>query len=142
MGKKYYKVVRQGRYNTENVYDSCRTISPELKCSYSLNKWTYPLVKGSKLMVFDNLSDAITFIINTNTYDLDDIIFECEVKKPSKKWAIFRWLCVPQENTYIKICKLRLQKKKFTHLLDKDENKHIPYGTVFCDAVKLLKKVD
>jgi len=48
---------------------------------------------------------------------------------------------VPDICLLLKAFKLRLNKKKFTHLLILNEGTYKPYGTIFVDAVKLTKRV-
>jgi len=102
---------------------------------YDINKWTLPL-PGSKLMVFDDLESARCFS------NIEDAVFECKVKNPSKKWAGFQYVMRTKDiPTMLKANKLRLQKKKFTHLLPNDQQ-FTPFHTVFVDAVKLTKIIN
>jgi len=135
MNRKYYKVV--DRFQQTNHYCSCRMHEKDIECFYHLNEWTYPLVKGSKLMVFDSLSHAREFRMSDHEY-----IFECEVKKPSKKWMGFLFgMPSRRVSKFTLMCKLRLQKKKFTHLLFDDIYTQLPQGTIFVNAVKLTKLI-
>lgn len=138
MSKKYYKIVKLSS-KSKYLYTSCRIHDTGIACTYIKNEWTHPHIVGSKLMVFNNLSNAKTFIIDT--CGSKDIIFECEVIKPSRKWGGFsKNTYHVMSETFRNAMKLRYKKKKHSHLLVKTCDSP-PRGTIFCDAVKLTNKV-
>jgi len=83
MTKQYYKVVSPST-SIKLPYQSCRmtdySVYHSLTCYYQLDEWTHP-IPGSKLMVFDYLIYARNFRC------ANEIVFECEVQKPSKRWG-------------------------------------------------------
>jgi len=113
---------------------------------YEINEWTYPTIKGSKLFVFDTIENAMEFLhTNMNlkyqfsTFSIFDrgTIWMCEVHNPSKNGIVADSLRNNWQ-TVIKAWKLRKYKKRFKHLV------HLirpPNGTLFVDAVKLIKEV-
>lgn len=129
MRKKYYKVVgddlisaRIGRFSTSN--------REGLPVQYRIGEWVEPNLEKTDLMVFDNLRLARNF---ANSWEC---IFECEVKSPRKIGNLIVWnLTMEKLKT---IVGLRKAKKRWTHLVKPTE---FPRGTVFCSAVKLVKRV-
>lgn len=121
----YYKV----------VYNYKEKLLPLVHCfigvEYKVNEWTKP-IEGTHLICVDNINDAIFW---NKLYGGE--IWECEVIK-TKKTPVF----LKKSNAFTdnvrefinKIIKLKRAKKKFTHLLQKGDY-------VFCDAIKLTKRV-
>ncbi len=68
----YYKVVNNFK---SGLRSACT--GPKYSVQYIPNEWTSPILKGSKLYVFENLQDANTFADNDSLE-----IWECEVENP------------------------------------------------------------
>lgn len=125
--KKYYKVTNCTNHSARATFIE----SLEARVLYKIDQWVYPNIKNSDLMVFETLECATNFAKGGG-----DKIYECEVKNPRKKGIIninnFDWIDI------FKALKLKKQKKKFLHL---SEYSCAPSGTIFCSAVKLVKRV-
>lgn len=120
---KYYKVVYEassGRLLSSWTADNIFAVE------YKLNEFVYPKVEGSKLFVFNHFSYALGY---RECSPLCLTIYECEIINPSfgevmsassssKDWMDF-WRRI---NIYC--------------------TRNCLPGTVFCDAVKLVKKID
>jgi hypothetical protein len=146
MTKKYYKVC----FRTHSLLYSCWVFPNTKACvTYSLNSWTYPNIKGTDLFVFDNLDDAKKFrsIVakNRGGYCSSEFpIYEAKVQGVHK-----RGLFIHSAKTHLTDLALNflgtLRAKKQKYRSDNPyayrlENRP-PRGTVFVDAVKLVKKV-
>lgn len=131
--KTYYKVVA---VRSSGLYSYCHSdlffIRDESRNSYSveykLNEFVTPNVTGTKLYVFDNVDNAKRFAGLCETVEL----WECEVINP-RKCATLAYVL---ENSINKFWKLKRAHKKINAIC-----KQSPYGTISCDAVKLLRKV-
>ena len=73
MKKYYYKVVTR---NMNSYVTPFLTRSVVVK--YELGAWVKPNIKGSKLFVFGNRREALSYSYSTAT----DRVFKCEVKEP------------------------------------------------------------
>jgi len=158
MNKTYYKVVskdlksiwiskwisikEKGRWSKRNeksertkllIKKESQSLN-QFNVKYSLNKWTFPKVKGSKLFVFDDIDSAKLFAYNHN-----GITYKCEVLNP-KKTGPFYSEVVSNAKVTILMWKKYTQKKKYSHLVW--GLCLVPRHTVWVDAVKLIKKVD
>ena len=120
--KVYYKVV--------STYHNLSILCWKYRIHYIVGQWVYPNLRGTKIFVFDNLEEAKKFAGN---------IYECEVINPTPghKYNLFAYGCGINYDRIEQMLKLKLAKKKFTHL----KMGFIPKGTVMCDAVKLIKQV-
>lgn len=127
--KKYYKVVR-GNMESARAYWTINGIYLPVK--YKLNKWVYPNLKHTDLMVFKYLSNAKAFM------GPNERLFECEVKTPRKQGNLIYDSNISVSRVVLEIIKNRQQKKKWTHLVASQAR---PAGTVFCSAVKLTKEI-
>ena len=127
---KYYKVVN-------SQMSSCRLWWRQWRVKYVINQWVRPHIKYSKLFVFSDLRQARRFCFSSET------IYECKVKNPIKT-APFCCYFGPENYMIMKIWKLWGQKKKYRHLMPEVSNETIepPLGTVYVDAVKLIKPID
>ena len=121
-----YKVVVAG------TLKSCRAStwdnSDQWAVTYKLNEWVSPLVKNSKLLVFDTLENAKSFA-NNNTYP--EAIYKCEVRRVSSQKYI---------------SDLVYEVEKFWKTLGFNRSKScriqpIVPGTHFASQVKLLELV-
>lgn len=92
---------------------------------YKFKEWAYPKFKEAPLMVFETLADAEDFRNGERWNYL--IIYKCEYKKSKKKWG---W-CL---DNIADVVNLKIYKKKVSHLFES-----LPPGTIFADAVKLIK---
>ena len=158
MNKTYYKVVskdlksiwiskwisikEKGRWSKRNeksertkllIKKESQSLN-QFNVKYSLNKWTFPKVKGSKLFVFDSLSASRRFANNHI-----GLVYECEVLNPKKTGPFYSPIISCSDQALV-MWKKYAQKKKYMNL--KHGFWNIPYCTVWVDAVKLIKKVD
>jgi len=93
MTQKFYKV-------TDSLLRSADNQCNEFYVQYIMNEWVKPVLKYSKLFVFNNLKSAITFASFCETFFPKNLsaklfygykemrIFECEVKNPRKLLVI------------------------------------------------------
>lgn len=125
----YYKVLFYRAF--EKTLHSA-SISGPASISYKLNKWTLPIIKGSKIFVFKKLSDARSF---ANKYEK---IFKCQVQNPE---IIKEALHSDSFTNNRDIPKLITFWKRFSKKQDCKTRFIIPSGTFVVDAVKLLKEV-
>jgi hypothetical protein len=132
--KIYYKVVD---HNKKSFFYSRIGSESELLDSlcviYKLGEFVYPKLPGSKLYVFDNLASADNFFRH-HRYRYD--IYACEIKNPSKNVILTNWDCPYR---IINMWKKRQMKKKYSHYTHDCD---IYSGSVMCDAVKLIKRVE
>ena len=120
--KLYYKVVD---HNLESVSGESRKLN--LCVKYKTGEWTIPDNPIAPLMVFDNLEDATDFCYNPRRGGCQ--VYSCDIIKSRRKWG---YLYSKDWDNYIKA---KLHKKKFNFIDD------LPEGTIFADAVKLIKVV-
>lgn len=118
--KIYYKVVKPD-------LRSARRYEDDLVVCYKVGEWVKPKKEYTDLFVFDNLSSAKCFAYKNG----EEYIYECHVLNPRKKGNFGLQVLK-------RIIQLRKAKKKWTHIVDYNA----PRGTVFCSAVKLIKKVE
>ena len=80
---KYYKVL-------SDQLTSCYARKEGISVQYKIGEFVTPLIEGTGLLVFDNVSDAKYFKVNSLSYD-DLVIFECECEEelPLPYWASF-----------------------------------------------------
>jgi len=128
--KKYFYKVLVYRAFEKTLHSAC--ISGPASITYKLNKWTLPTIKGSKIFVFEKLSDARSF---ANEYDK---IFKCQVRNPK---PIEKALNSDAFTNNRDIPKLITFWKRFSKKQDCQTRFVIPFGTSVVDAVKLLKEV-
>ena len=135
MTQKYYKVVTPELKSIGSLL-GIPLQKFGLEKQYSLGKWTCPK-PGTDLFVFDNLENAQEFMwgIGFRNYE----IYEVEVKEPNLKGLFINFLGNLDE-----IAETILEYGKQGHTL---QSKHIlsdkkVCGTVFCQGVKLIKKVE
>jgi len=121
MAEKYYKVVNK-------FLDSARASEWDgFSIKYKIGEFVYPTLKNSKLFVFDNLESAKDF-----AYKDWDKIFECEVVNPSKAKYMATFVSCIED-----FWAAKNRKESVKGYADKAVS-----GTIFCDAVKLIKKVE
>jgi len=99
---------------------------------YKLNEWVYPQILNSKLYIFNCLANARTFVYSQGISFGTRIYIADAIGVSSKVHMACNWGCVE------KFWKLIKNKKKYSHLLPIYQY----VGTLSCDAVKLIKKVE
>jgi hypothetical protein len=137
--KIYYKICSKKPSNRIYCYDYYSAVAFSIGIQYILDKWVEPKIQGTNLMVFDSIENAKKCKKKYHFWK-NHVIFECEVKNPSKKG-----LFLPTVNQIYgleKIAKLRRNKKKYTHLCKMNRGDSLPEGTIFCKAVKILREVE
>ena len=133
--KTYYKVVLSGKINSVNSF---------IKVNYELNEETKPHIKGSKLFVFENYSDAVYY--TKKILDYCDI-FACTIKGKSKVVDYF-----PDYSSVDNILKFweeyniaKKRKINISKYLEKSKfaikRAYWPEGTVWCNSVTLTQKI-
>ena len=132
-----YKVVRsqfhyQNNYNKRDVFKSARIdaykFGEKWSLDYQVDKWTYPKVKYSKILVFQDRKSATKFC---DKYD-HEYIYECQVLNPKRSGPLSRF-----GHQFDTIWKQYKRKQKYTHL----QYRNVPTGTLWCDAVKLTRQI-
>ena len=105
----------------------------DFSVKYSINNWTVPKVKNTKLFAFTGLTAAKEFMNNSLSEGFR--IFTCEVKNPRKKPTI-----IFSFSEVVEYWRLRKQKKKTSHIAIRTKYK---YGgsCISCDSIKLLEEV-
>lgn len=145
MGKKkvYYKVVRQvsGKlYSALHINLNLYGMSVK----YKVDNWVCPALDGSKLMVFSDFEEASQFSI-TRFRDL----YECEIINPQRKAPFIESIFSNNFRTnLLKLIEIKKKGKKYfgesankLGLLDNTGTKPVYKSVVFCDAVKLTKRI-
>jgi len=124
---KYYKVVFE---SSDNCLWSSWTADSSLVVEYKLNEFVYPKLKKSKLFVFADFSEAMSYCGNMEKLR----IYECEVLNP----VIGRKM---SNNSRLSII---IEFWNNETILTNQSNivVNCPWKTVFCDGVKLVKKID
>ena len=120
---KFYKVVRKRTKECKDL--SSAIIGHDYVLKYKTQRWRRPILKGSKIFVFDSIENAQKFI-NKEYAQTIYSIYECEVKNPQKTTGL---AFVP--NTY---SIERFWEGNFNSF-------RFPYGSYCVDAVKLIKKI-
>lgn len=126
--KIYYKVVTHNLQSCIINEKYLNTDNKKYCVTYKEGEFVYPILKNSKLMVFNTFNDASYFI--RNKYE-DNFIYSCHILKPNYNYnyniAVFFTdddFSIHWTNTH----------HYYSH--------KAPTGTVFCDAVKLFKKIE
>lgn len=128
MNKIYYKCLASN-------HSSLVVYNPEMRVYYKQGEWVFPKLEGTKLMVFDSL-------INAKKSALSPIyIYECEVINPRKIGFFIRGIWNSSVMSPEVLIRLKMKKNKKKYIYE-DDRKHIPIGTIFCDAVKLTKLIE
>lgn len=136
--KYYYKVTSHPKKGT---YLSAIVSTPfyqkaNITTQYKINEWVESPIKGSKLFVFDNTKDVANFMyFNYRFYTMQNAVFQCEVKNPKKRGP----LTFVDAEYILTMWKAYRNKKKYN--LDSRTSYNPPLGTVWVDAVKLIKRV-
>lgn len=124
MSKKYYKLVTNGLW-------SCWITNPCLATRYKIDEFVESPVRGTPLCVFESLQQAEEFR-NSVFLSTKYPIYECEVKGIKKS----QWIPLITYLPYL--TKILKNKKK----LNEDMvSRNLPFGTICCREVKLIKKV-
>lgn len=138
---KYYKVVR----NINNKLYSCITYNwafydfildkipdvPRAKfvVEYRIGEFVSPKIEESKLFVFLNLESAESFFCKEGRFIHDLEIYECEIDDKCE-----------DEKSYFMGSLFRAEDKFLNNINHSFDEDYID-GTVFCEKVKLLRKV-
>ena len=120
----YYKVTTQ-----DNL--SCICEVKAARVQYKVGRWVSPNIKGSKLMVFSGE------LLASEWAKKDQIVHPCHIKNPST--------AAYDEFIHRDYQTMRLL-RKFWSMFNRDirwnhsaDAIYLPFGTVLCDEVKLLK---
>jgi len=157
MKKIYYKVILRDTRQSVVVDQS------DIIVKYLANEWVYPKVPNSKLMVFEDEYDAMSFSDRNNRLRHYSMIVKCHVKNPIKanskrnKYPIISWFEDHYYGDTVRLFWEESQNKdkreefiNYTNytinICKKKENKWSkiyftfpPPGTIFCDAVYCLE---
>jgi len=130
--KTYYKVVRE---HNGRIYSAW---VENIAVEYFVNKWTYPNIHGTSLMVYNNLNAAKRFFYSSRKYCQSNMyIYTCHVKNPSKFGIYLQTLlCTVNERELMKILRLKKQHKRYKYLCIYPSS-----NIIFCKGVKLISKV-
>jgi len=127
--KIYYKVVNP---------DMSSVLSKHLPLNfvvrYKVNKWIYPNIPRTKLIVFNNFEKAMEF---ASPYDY---IYSCVVKNPSYKGLFVSYIHLYSDKEDFLYRWRQLRKKQLQHKKFFNPNEP-PEETIFVSAVKLLERV-
>lgn len=130
---KYYKVVARDSQGLKSAFVGNMPNKTVLSVYYKVGEWAYPNSNfiGSHLMAFDSLNEAKRFLL---VFGWGEEIYECEVEDARKKG-----LFITEANpvTIKNVLSLKNKKKAY---LPKCNLPSMP-NTVFCDAIKLTKRV-
>ena len=118
----FYKIVRK---RSKYCKDLLSVVKNSFSIKYKTQRWRKPILKGSKIFVFDTLENANTFLLNNRGYNL--VIYECEVQNPVKA-------------TSYAFCADDFSITEYWKGL-KHDNFKLPIGTYFVDKIKLTKRV-
>ncbi len=67
----YYKVITHAKSGRRSV-----VTGPTFAVYYTPDEWTEPVIKGSKLYIYEDLKDAMTF----SEHDIYTEVWECEAE--------------------------------------------------------------
>lgn len=125
---KYYSF-NQIRLNSNVLKEHVQLLSLE----YKVNEWTYPIIKNSKLFVFEGLSDLQEFYINCycNKEPGRYAVFRCECKNPKPQELIYYSKHIPSIAAFW----------KFKHSIDGFDVLTAPTGSYGADAIKLIEEI-
>jgi len=123
--KIFYKVVQKDhKGNWQSAF-----VEGKLSLTYSVNEWTYPVIKKSRIFVFQDADYAFAF---GRTIRLNPVIvFECLVKSPKE----MIYVC----NTYCGLSVEDAEKFWRSRKLNNSDVSISPPGSFSASAVKLLK---
>lgn len=124
----YYKVLSA---KNRKLYSHLTKITNPYGIRYQIGKWAKPKLKGSKLFVFDSLKAIEEWypVINRVPWFR---IYKCEVKNPT---------ACPKRISYC--CPRDIYSWWFYSPKDRCHTftMNAPKGTIWCDAVKITRKV-
>ena len=128
MSKTYYKVLSLD-------LRSIITDAHHLITQYKIGEFVSSPEPMTPLCVFSSLYEARSF---AQSITRRFIIYKCEIKnKYRKPWIPWLGNSASLKKDIQKLVKLKKQHKKFIYLVHED----LPYGTVCCGQVKLIKQV-
>lgn len=130
----FYKVIN-GYHSSISMKNSKYSVD------YKIGEWVYPKISGSDLMVFDTLKNA------RNIFKSYGFIYECEVQNPKINGIFIDcfWI-INNDSDCTDILIKRFEgileyKNNQQEYLEHSDYIHAPKGTIFCDAVKLIRLV-
>lgn len=129
--KKYYKVVL--KYSSDHL----NLVSAYSNIQYKMDDYVYA-PQGTKLFVFNSLDSAQNFVYGRNL-----TVYECIVKNPRLVKTLRNDTSPNDYWRYIADAKKR--KININQYLTKKnavKRQKWPFGTVWCDAVKLTKFIN
>jgi hypothetical protein len=121
--KTYYKVVRP---RARRGLISARATDTGLGITYIPNEWVTPVMPNSKIFVFSALVEARAFAWS------EEQIWECEVQNPRKAKYYSGYGGLFTFWSYSPSKRVAIYKKT---------GSKVPTGTIFADAVKLIKQI-
>ena len=135
--KKYYKIVSASFHSHLTLLYYSSTIINRAQVSYHENLWTYAHINHSKLFIFDSLENARKLTQYRSNYAY---IYEVEVKNPSHIKLMCP--CTSTSEEFAQFWKNRKNKKQVYTNIPVAYRASPPKGTMVCDALKLIKRVD
>ncbi len=145
----YYKVLFVGKDSLESAATNRHLVGlhREHALKYPLNKWVSPIIKNSKLFVFDNLDNARRFI--GRNFDLvyeKHEIWEVKVQNPVQMAEIAA-LEFPKVLTFWSRRREAIAKKIpvlsiYDPWIDGSYVANAPLGTFGVSKLKLVKKIE
>lgn len=106
----------------------------QLIVQYGINRWVYPNIKDSQLMCFNDLSCAQAWKTATG---FGRLLYECEVKNPQET-GLFIYPQISDINYYWSLMNEDVSEEE-RESIKKAYYSKPPQGTIFCDAIKLIK---
>jgi len=139
--KIYYKVVKRSHIKRE----FCSLIAEgKTVVYYPVGKWVSPVVKKSKLFVFDSIDDAVYFR-TVSSFASPLYLFECNVEEPVKIKRIARTFFGFSEVRLRSFWKNYNERKNYVPWHEERKNsipwQAPPEGTYGVKRVKLLRQI-
>lgn len=129
---KYYKVVRKTWFG---LYSSFVSDIWGMYVRYKVGKWVKPKIKNTKLFVFTNIETAIDYASYQDWVDFNQLaIYECEVKNPEVQYEKY-------VDSYKTLKMISGFPRAISSALYYWSDEYVIPDTVFCDEVKLIRKV-
>lgn len=131
----YYKCVTSDLKSSNANYPSIKEINL-LVIQYKIGEFVKPLIKGTRLFVFDSLDNVKLFVGDQIESENRKIrIFECEVKNPKSNPKLYRFF-----SDAINVLKKKKSKKKIPKIYEYNYSmyRNISIG---CSEVKLTTEI-
>lgn len=146
MGKKrvYYKAVREHSGKLLSALDDHLRYFG-MSVEYKVGEFAYPALEHTKLMVFSDIEEAKEF-----AHDYFSNLYECEIVNPQKKAPFIASVFSGNFKTnLLRLIEIKKKGKKYfgengrdLGLADGTDTRPCYNSVVFCDAVKLTKRID